>query len=222
MPKTKLVGFEVAAVPKTKKGQLLYVVFEDKNGNGKLDSKDVKYEIYDQTLGKMAADKMKVYSSAIKRGDIKKYARRFRRSARTARKQRAWMSGIPAIKGGLCYAYWPGSILPNPKKLIFSKNFTLSTRLYSSGFKRIAPPSKGRIAPRFCRAVEATVRLPRPDVEKKSLKVRVSAGGIVYPGWLSILFGAHMFIAAALKFKGRVAASYSFKGSTYIHLGLSK
>lgn len=232
LPKITLIGIERhSGAPKDSP---VYIVFGDKNKNGKLDANDVKYEIYDRVAGnrtfkgiceagcRKPVPRIVVYKCTVSKGDIRKHSRRFSQLLRTARKQRSWMLKMPAIKKGLCYAYWRGAVLPQPKTLSFSRHFTISTKLLARRFKSVSMPRRGRIDPRLCRAVEATITFPRPDVERRNLKIKVSAGGLAYPTWLTILFGAYSFRATAPQLKGWAVASYVFKGTAYIHLGIRR
>jgi len=227
----------VVTLPKTalvRPAGLSEPIFWDRNGNGILDSGDDKFEISyaiaDQLSKKGACiwgcmrgyPRTEIRKLPVTSLDIRKYGRRIKKLLKTARQQRGWMKKIPSMNRGLCYAYWPGSFTPAAKRVIFKPPFSISTRLYMRGLKRVRKPFRGAMDSRLCRAISVKLIFPRPDVERANLKLQISAGGIAHPVWLSMLFSAYQFKVAANALKGQSEASYKFKGVRLIHLGLHR
>lgn len=231
MPKTSLVSTPPPVQQSRGSMTLERIVFWDANGNGKLDHSDKKFLFYStsrQIKGQSSGCiygcsgirlNLRIYEKRVSNGEIRKHAVRFRKLVKRGRTQRSWMRRIPPIARGDCYVYSRG-VLPKAFSMKFKPPLTRATRLTAKPFKRVKVPRSGVINPGLCRAIDAKYKLPRPDVERKTLPVRITFGGVVFSTWLIELMKTYTLQRLISNPTSRMIASYVFKGVRYLHVGL--
>lgn len=160
----------VITLPSTTLVNVGRIVFWDRNNNGKLDSRDVAFEL--PAVRKRSANfvnrcvancspthtGMPIYWRHVIARDIRRHGgRRFRKAVAAARRLRARARSIGHVDKGLCYTYGR-SLLPMPVAVSFNPALTFSTKLIIKPFRRTAIPQTNIVSPSKCRAVEALVR----------------------------------------------------------------
>ena len=85
--------------------------------------------------------------------------------------------------------------------------------------QRVILGRKKIIDPKQCRAISVNYALPRPDVELKTLPVRITLGGIAHSVLLGELLKLYVFQRRVATAARRMTASYLFKGARFLHLG---
>ncbi len=236
LPKSTMVSFEPPrAHTGSKRAQDVpqRIVYWDKNGDG-LDAHDVAFVIYDSKRPPASKRKgicafgcnapkprLEIYRRSITGRDVRLYRTRFKKLVKEARKQRAWMSGIPEITDALCYAY-ANSILPLPVRVTLKPALTRMTKLTSKPLKRMRIPRSKVVDPRRCRAIEAKVKVARRDVELKNIDVTVTWGGALRSMTMSVLLALRPLLKVAAKLTAYPSARHMIKGAEIVHMGLNR